>query len=137
MTNSAGLVEQFDGDEADLALADVLEVVDQRLVRRVLGVVRVSDVVLAGDYRPVGGALAADAAVHHGPEVPAGVGVERAALAGLQPHLPDPDAVVLEPQPGADIEVARRRVEFGGVLGTVERVFVEDGGDRKSTRLNS
>src|SRR6266576_1241285 len=44
------------------------------------------------------------------------------------PDCPDPDVVVLEPQPGADIEVARRRVELGGVLGTVERVLVEDGG---------
>src|SRR5262245_48797682 len=87
-------VEQLDGDEPELALADVLKVMDQRLVRRVLGVVRVTDVVLTGDHRPVGGALAADAAVDRGPEVAAGVGVERAALTGLQPHLPDPDAVV-------------------------------------------
>src|SRR5262252_10272030 len=118
LTNGVGSVEQLDGDEPDLAFADVLEIMDQRLVRRVLGVVRVTDVVLASDHRPVGGALAADAAVHHGPEVPAGVRVERAALAGLQPYLPDPDAVVLEPQPGADVEVVRRAAELVGVLAT-------------------
>src|SRR5499427_5515641 len=128
LTNGVGSVEQFHGHEADLALADVLEVMDQRLVRRVLGVVRVTDVVLAGDHRPVGGALAAGAAVHHRPEVPAGMRMERATLAGLQPDLPDPDVVVFEPQPGTDIEVARRGVELGGVLVAVERAFAEDGG---------
>src|SRR5262245_14944490 len=127
-TNGVGSVEQLDGDEPDLAFADVLEVMDQRLVRRVLGVVRVADVILACDHRPVGGALAADAAVDHGPEVAAGVRVERAALAGLQPYLPDPDAGVIEPQPGAGVEVCRGRVAVAGVLGTVERVLVEDGG---------
>jgi hypothetical protein len=80
----AGSAEQFDGDEAELAIADVLPVMDQRFVRRVLGVGRVTDVVLAGNHRPIGGALAADASVHHGPEVPAGVGVERAALTLIQ-----------------------------------------------------
>src|SRR5262249_60646980 len=45
MTNGAGSVKQFDGDEPDLALADVLEVVDQRLVRRGLRVVPVAALV--------------------------------------------------------------------------------------------
>ena len=47
----AGSAEQFDGDEAELAIADVLPVMDQRFVRRVLGVGRVTDVVLAGNHR--------------------------------------------------------------------------------------
>src|SRR6266498_5767156 len=90
-------VEQLDGHEPDRRLAGVLEVVDHRLVRRVLRIAGITDVVLAGDHCAVGGALAADAAVHDRPEVPVRVRVERAALARLQPDLPHADAVVLEP----------------------------------------
>src|ERR1022692_4646228 len=54
--------------------------------------------------------------------------MERAALPRLQPDFPHPDAVVLEPQMGADIEVARRRAELLPVVGNLERAFAEDGG---------
>src|ERR1035438_1014874 len=54
--------------------------------------------------------------------------MERTALTRLQPDFPHPDAVVLEPQMGADIEVARRRVELLPVVGNLERAFAEDGG---------
>src|SRR5215468_10435634 len=36
LTNGVGSVEQLDGDEPDLAFADVLEIMDQRLVSRVI-----------------------------------------------------------------------------------------------------
>jgi hypothetical protein len=102
--------------------------VDLRLVRGVLGVAGVAGVVLADDHRPVGGALAAGAAVDDRPEVAAGMRVERGALARPQPDLPDPDPVVLEPQPRADLEVARRGGQFAGVVGRVEGAFADDGG---------
>jgi len=92
----------------------------------VLGVTGVADVILAGDHGAVGGALAAGAAVDHGPEVAAGVRVKRPALAGLEPYLPHPDVVVLEPQPGADVQVPRGCCELALVVGGIKGLLAQD-----------
>src|ERR1035437_204352 len=120
-------VEQLNGHEPDCRVAGVLEVVDHRLVVRVLGIAGITDVVLAGGHHPVSCALAADTAVHDRPEVLAGMGMEGAALAWLQPDLPPAYVVVLEPQPCADLEIARCRVQFVPVAGAVEGALAEDG----------
>ena len=71
--------------------------------------------------------LAADAAIHDRPEVLAGVGMEGTSFAWLQPDLPHAYVVVLEPQPCADLEIARCRVQFVPVVGAVEGALAEDG----------
>src|SRR5207302_10038300 len=114
-------VEQLDRDEADLGVAGVLEVVDHHVVRTVVLVLRLADPVLPDPEAAVRRALAADAAVHHRPEVAARVGVKGTALAGLEAHLPDLDVLVHVEEPGADRLVPRclrqLRRELSGVEG--------------------
>src|SRR3990172_5756608 len=75
---------------------------------------------------PVGEALQAPARLHHGPEIVAGVSVKGASFAGLQPHLPNPDPVVLEPYRGAEIVVARCSYQLARELLAVKDSLFDD-----------
>src|SRR4051794_40280412 len=63
-----GSVEQLRGDEADLGVAGVLEVVDHLVLGAVVLIAGVTHVVAAQLPGAVVGALLADPAVDHGPE---------------------------------------------------------------------
>lgn len=87
--------------------ADVLQVVHERVVVRVHQVLRVTEGVVADHTDPVDEPLQASAGLDDRSEVV--VHVERATLAGVEPHLEDPDVVVLEPERGPDLPVRTGR----------------------------
>jgi hypothetical protein len=111
-----GAVEVLDGGEDQRPVADVLDVVQQVLARpegEVPGLAR-------GVRHLAGGAvarvLAAAAGVDRRPEVVEDVPVGVPALAGSEPDLPHPDAVVRAEQPGADLPVVGVLGELGAQL---------------------
>jgi hypothetical protein len=128
-------VHQPCSHESQKPVTGVLKIVNQRLVLRVLGVAGVTDVVVPGRHRPVGCALTPGAAVHDRSEEPAGVRVEGASLSWSQADLPCAQAIVLEPEPLADLETACCGVHLVLVVGTVKSAFAVDrGGHAASLR---
>ena len=100
-----GAVEELDGVEDHVLVAEVFEIVDlvfARPVGLVPGLARLVGVFDGGAVHQV---LAAAAAVHRGPEIVQHVAVEADPLARLEPDDPDPHLVGFGQQLGADAAV--------------------------------
>ena len=120
-----GLGEEFDSDEAYLGVPGVLEIVDHRIGGRVRQEAGVTLLVATDVIDAVRGALLADPALDHGPEVMAVMKVEGPSLAGLETYFPDSHLVIPEQEAGSKLSVAVSRLGqlTGKVLGPVPTLF--------------
>src|SRR5215218_23180 len=107
-----GAVDELDGDEDELGVAGVLEVVDLGLARSVALVLRLAGEVALLDRRAVLHARAPAPGRDGGPEVIEHVAVEADALAGPEADLPDAHALGLGDQARADAAVVAGALEL-------------------------
>lgn len=124
--STGSAVEQLDRYKPEDGVADVFEIVDESGFGRVFQVAGIADVIVAYQHGAIAEALEPPAAFDHGPEVVAGVGVERSPFTRLKLHLPDVEAFILEPERGADGEVGRGGVKLIGEIGNIKGAFLED-----------
>ena len=142
------LSQQLDRDEPQDGVADVLKIVDQRIVDPVDREPGIAVTVPARHHRPVRGALPSDPGRDARPEVRKRMGMERTPFTWLDANLPHPNPLVLERQRRSHFDVRSRRGEFRRERPDVERTLVDDGhptpewsgqnrssiGDRRSMR---
>src|ERR1700758_4666864 len=113
-----GALQELDGHEDHLLVAEILEIVDLELAGAVGLVPRLAGRVGIFDGGAVVHVLASAVARHRGPEIVEHVAVKADPLAGLEADCPHPDPIALRYQrvPDARIRVVLLPLEFRGDL---------------------
>jgi len=111
---SVRAVEELDGHEDHLLVADIFEIMNLVLAGPVGLVPGLAGLIGVFDRRTVVYVLATASAVHRGPEIIEHVAVETDPLAGSEPNDPHPHALVFREESRADAAVVVKplAVEF-------------------------